>query len=155
MKKTVLFGMLLSTLLIFNNCTKVNSILNTGTVQCKVDGTSWKSISPTTYYGSIAAPVGTTITALATDTKEMIIHLPSLVAIGTYTFTAGNTDLFATWADTPKSKTYTSIDGLVQITEIDADGKISGNFHFTGKDDAGTVTVSITEGTFSKVVKKI
>jgi hypothetical protein len=152
MKKALLFGMFLSSLFIFTNCSKVESVLNTGIVQCKINGAAWKSTILSTAYISVTSPAATsTLTAIGTDSKKIVILFSKHVTVGTYTSTIDTNSFVATYVDA-NNKSYISTGGVVQVTEVDSDGKISGNFYFTAAETSGTV--SITEGVFTKVVKK-
>jgi hypothetical protein len=153
MKKTLLFCFLLTSFLFFTNCSKVESVLNTGIMECKVDGTAWKSTVITTFYKSFTSPESSTITGISTDTKEILIQLSKVAAVGTYSLAIDSNAFIATYIDASQ-KSFISTSGVVQITEVDADGKISGNFHFNCKEVGGAATVTVTEGTFNKVVKK-
>jgi hypothetical protein len=148
MKKTLFLGMFLITLLIINSCSTVDSVLNTGIIECKVNGAAWKSTIISTFYQTSSY----TLAAASTNSSSIGIKFSNAATVGTYSLAIDTNVFIATYLDATQ-KAFVATAGVVQITEVDADGKLSGTFYLTCK-DASLTTVSITEGKFTKVVKK-
>jgi hypothetical protein len=149
MKKTLFFGIILTTLLIINSCSTVDSVLNTGIIECKVNGAAWKSTILSTFYKTST----NTLAAASTNSSTIGIQFSKAATVGTYSLAIDTNVFIATYVDA-NQKSFIATAGVVQITEVDADGKLSGTFYLTCKDALLTTTVSITEGKFTKVVKK-
>ena len=148
MKKSLFYGIFLTTLLIINSCSTVDSVLNTGIVECKVNGAAWKSTIITTFYQTSTS----TLAAASTNSSSIGIKFSKAATVGTYSLAIDTNAFIATYLDATQ-KAFVATTGVVQITEVDADGKLSGTFYLTCK-DVSLTTVSITEGKFTKVVKK-
>jgi hypothetical protein len=148
MKKTLFFGMILVTFFIVNSCSTVDSVLNTGIIECKVNGAAWKSTIVSTFYQTSSY----TLAAASLNSSSIGIKFSKAATVGTYSLAIDTNVFIATYLDATQ-KAFVATTGVVQITEVDADGKLSGTFYFTCK-DAQLTTISITEGRFTKVVKK-
>lgn len=136
-------------------CDKVDDTLGGDSkVEADINGSHWESSASMTYYAEAAEPVGTTMIGQSlTDFKEFIIHWKGMLSEGTVTLTDGSSDYYITWAE--PTKNYNSVSGTLTISKIASNGKVTGTFSFTGKEEDGTGTIEVTNGKFADVVKRL
>lgn len=116
-------------------------------MSCKIDGTTWSSITRyTQFYDNKFIITGT-----SSDGKVIIITIFGSTQ-GTYNLQIGELESGATYSPSVLSSViYASVSGSVVLTKVDTvNKKISGTFQFTAtKTNELTSQISITNGEFT------
>lgn len=162
------FAIVLALTTIFSSCSSDSSgggggSASLGTVNAKVAGSNFSSMTVATFATKQTFGGVTTIIVQGSDATGKAIQMTlsgatvgtgtfeisdtaSLSAIASYTETnISNPSASQTWAAPYEGSGVT---GSITITEI-TDTNIKGTFTFTGKNQSGTDTKQITEGTFN------
>lgn len=144
--------MLIATLFYQCGCTKSSSSSSTTgsgkAFYCKIDGTDYTPAGGGRWQTLSGAIPGIQIIG-DTSFTTMEIYVPS-DAVGTYDLNHTGASNFATVYVNASNREFLSTGGEVKITKS-AGGKISGTFHFSAADSAGTMT--ITSGEFNDIPK--
>ncbi|PKL84939.1 MAG: hypothetical protein CVV22_10325 [Ignavibacteriae bacterium HGW-Ignavibacteriae-1] len=151
---TKLISIFFAALLLFvaagcsDSSTNPDNGLNLGTMKCKVDGTSWQSV---TALAAKAGNEGVTISGATMNIQSQQTETVAFTIAGTIVEGSSNTISLAQYATVKNSNSsdysqYVSIAPNINITKVN-DVEISGTFSFTGKNDKDESKV-ITEGQF-------
>lgn len=131
----------------FNSCKKEDFL--SGSMSCKIDGTSWSSITQLTVLKSGFF----NITATSMSGQVMNITIKGK-EVGTYELDVNNVNVACAAIYKPditdENQNFASKAGTVKITEVDTQNlTISGTFSFDLTDVSLTSTKYITEGKFT------
>lgn len=114
-------------------------------MQASVNGDTWSAGDNVD--GTIFSTLKT-ITGTAGDGSSITLSLTNVTSTGSIDVDGGNVE--ATYI--VGAKAYNATSGTINITELDEQGNIEGNFEFDGKAGAND-SVAVTNGTFSATLR--
>jgi hypothetical protein len=131
-----------------DSSTNPDNGLNMGTMKCKVDGSSWQSVTAVAAKGGNE---GVTISGAKLNIQAQQTETVAITIAGTIVEGSSNTISLAQYvtvnnANSSDYSQYVSVAPTINITKVN-DTEISGTFTFTGKNDKDESKV-ITEGQF-------